>query len=336
MFWGRDVRGAVAYVRDGRQIHIGGGLLAPAHAKQRLLAELVRWAEENALVLSFYNLSDDDLPLMSDHGFQVTKWGEEAIVDLADCTWSGKSFEWLRRQSNYCVRKGLVVRECDRSKMSPSEWRTITRQMLEISRALLVNKPQKDEIHFLEGRFDPDHLARRRLFAARAGDGAGRIEAFLVCNPCLDGTQWVFETYRRRGDAVRGTMPYLMHQVMRQLQAEGARAASLCLVPGLRCETPLPGDSALARWSLVIGTRYFSFIHDTAGMYHYKSRFRPQFDSRYLAVRPRLSMASALSFVRVLGVLDLRIGSVVRQSIQRLRHAASRRTLLKPDADSES
>ncbi|HEV3137448.1 MAG TPA: phosphatidylglycerol lysyltransferase domain-containing protein, partial [Pirellulales bacterium] len=160
--------------------------------------------------------------------------------------------------------------------------------------------------------------------------GVGRIEGFLLCNPCLNGARWAFETYRRRPDAIRGTMPYLMHQAMQRLQQEDVESVSLCLVPGLRCEMPLPGDSPLARWSMVLATRYFSFIHDTRGMYHYKSRFRPQFANRYLAVRPRLTLASAWSFVRVLGVLDLRFGNLARQAAQRLRSAASRRTLSMP------
>ncbi|MBI3839583.1 MAG: DUF2156 domain-containing protein [Planctomycetia bacterium] len=333
VFWAREVPGAVAYVRDRRYVHIAGGLLAPTAAKPQLLAEIVCWADRERLVLSFYNLTDDDLPLVRDAGFQVTKWGEEALVDLTACTWLGKPYEWLRRQTSFCRRHRIVVRECNPARMSAAEWDRVAAELVEISQALLGHKPQRDEIRFLEGRFDLADISRRRLFVAASDDGAGRIEGFLMCNPCLDGTRWSFETYRRRPDAIRGTMPYLMHQVMQRLQTEEVESVSLCLVPGLRCETPLPGDSPLARWSMVLATRYFSFIHDTRGMYHYKSRFRPRFASRYLAVRPRLSFGSAWSFVGVLGVLDLRLGNLVRQAAQRLRSAASRRTLSTPEPD---
>ncbi len=116
------------------------------------------------------------------------------------------------------------------------------------------------------------------------------------------------------------------------MRSEGARSASLCLVPGLRCETPLAGDSPLARWSVVLATRYFNFIHDTRGIYHFKSRFRPRFESRYLAVRPRLSLGCAWSFVRMLGVLDLRPANLAREAAGRLLGIASRRTLSLPAA----
>jgi phosphatidylglycerol lysyltransferase len=198
----------------------------------------------------------------------------------------------------------------------------------------LGEKPQRDAIRFLEGRFDASRPGRRRLFVALSDGGLGRIEAFLICNPMQAGTRWAFETYRRRPDAVRGAMPYLMHQAMIRLQSEGVEAVSLCLVPGLRCETPLPGDSALARRSMVVATRYFNFIHDTRGMYHYKSRFRPRFENRYLAVTPGVSLGSAWSLVRVLGVLNLAPGHLMRQAVQRIRSSASRRTLspLRPAA----
>ena len=258
VFWARAVTGAVAYVQSGRYVHVAGGLLAAPAAKRRLLDEVVRWADGAGLVLCFYNLTDQDVPLVREQGFQVTKWGEEALVDLPECTWSGKAYEWLRRQTNYCQRQGLAVSECLRASEAEG-WNDVAAELLEISRTQLVNKPQADEIHFLEGRFDPSQPRRRRLFVARAEGGRGRIECFLVCNPCLAGSLWVFETYRRRSDAVRGSMPFLMHQAMRQLRAEGVRAVSLCLVPGLRCDVPLAGDSPLARWSMVLATRYFNF-----------------------------------------------------------------------------
>jgi phosphatidylglycerol lysyltransferase len=92
---------------------------------------------------------------------------------------------------------------------------------------------------------------------------------------------------------------------MQQLKREGVERVSLCLIPGQNCAQPLPGDSRLTRWSLVIGSRYFSFIFDTAGTAYFKSRFRPRYESRYIAAWPRQTVTSAWAFVRALGVLEL-------------------------------
>ena len=91
---------------------------------------------------------------------------------------------------------------------------------------------------------------------------------------------------------MRGTISFLMHQTMQVLQSEGVRHVSLCLVPGMGCNQPRPGDSALARWGFVLAARYLGFLFDTAGMYHFKSRFRPRFESRYICVRPKITLGS--------------------------------------------
>jgi phosphatidylglycerol lysyltransferase len=182
----------------------------------------------------------------------------------------------------------------------------------------------------LDGTFDPHQLGRRRLFVARANRGKGRIEGLLVCNPYRAGAGWAFEIYRRRTDAVRGTIPFLMHEAIEILREEEVGEVSLCLVPGLRAATPLPGDSALARRALILSSRYFNFIFDAAGLYHYKSRFRPRFESRYLCARPALSVGSAWAFVRSLGVLDIAPSKLARIALMRARKRSCRHTLTMP------
>ncbi len=175
---------------------------------------------------------------------------------------------------------------------------------------------------------DPEHLGRKRIFIARAEHGAGRLEGFLACNPCRQGAMWVMETCRRRPDAVRGTTPFLMHQAMQTFRAEGVRWVSLCLIPGLRCQTPMPGDSRLARWGLVVGTRYCGLVFDTAGAYHFKTRFRPYFESRYLCVYPKVTLGSSWALIRLLGVLRLDLGKVAGLLAQRWQKRTSRASLL--------
>lgn len=330
-FWSRDRRGLVAVVSKGRYLHVAGGLLAPPEHKQRLLAELVEHATARRLVLTFFNIPEDDLALFRQFGFQATKWGEEALVDLPSCTWSGREYEWVRRQSNFCRRHGLVFSECRPDGASAEQWEGLLAELSEVSALFLADKPQAAEIPLLESNFNPRHLGRKRIFVARAQGGTGRIEGFLACNPCRAGATWTLETYRQRPDAVRGTIPFLMHQTMQLLKSEGAQQASLCLIPGLGCRDPVPGDSALARWGIVVGTQYFSVLFDTAGAYHFKTRFRPRFESRYLCVRPKVTLGSAWAFVRLLGVLQLDFGKLYGRLAARWRKREARATLYAPD-----
>ena len=332
-FWSLDRRGLVTFVRRGRYLNISGGLIAPANQKLNLLMQLVGYAIANRLVLSFYNIPDDDLPLFRRFDFQITKWGEEAIVDLTDELWRGKAFEWVRRQVNFCQRNRLVCSECDLDELSVDDRDDVIAELREVSAAPLMLKPQAEEMTFLEGNFDPSQMGRKRLFIARVDGGAGRIEGFLMANPCLDGSAWAFELYRYRSDAVRGTVAFLMHQAIQRLQIENVSHVSLCLVPGLACETPLPGDSTMVRRGLAIATKYFDFLFNTAGTLHFKSRFRPRFENRYLCVWPKATLGSSWAFIQVIGVLNLSPSKLWRafreqiantfQKIFASRHSAS-------------
>lgn len=329
IFWARDGQGLVSLARVGRFLKAGGGLIARAEQRGALLAELVERSEQRGECVSFYNIAEDDLPLFRRYGFQATKLGEEAVVHLDDWSCTGKPFEWLRRQTNYCRRQGLRMVECIQPRTSPGEWERLLEELSETSAAFLASKPQSAELRFLDGTFDPRRLGRRRIFVARGEQGVGRIECFLICNPYLDGAGWAFEIYRQRPDAPRGAIPFLMRQVIGELKLEGARRVSLCLVPGLRCQR-LPGDSPLVRHALAIGSRYFNFVFDTAGLYHFKSRFRPRFEARYLCARPAVTLASAWALVQLLGVVDLDAGKLARTLVRRCVKRRRRATLAVP------
>jgi phosphatidylglycerol lysyltransferase len=330
-FCSRDGEGAVGFVRVGKYLKIGGGLLAPDERKSALLAELVEHADWRGQCLSFYNVTDDDVPLFRDYGFQVTKWGEEAIVDLPELTWEGKAFEWVRRQTSYCLRQGLTFAEIKRGETTLKEWKALLAEFSEMSAALLAAKPQSQELRFLDGAFDPERVLRKRIFVARRAAGAGRVEGFLVANPGGNGRLWTFELYRHRTDAVRGTVTFLMHQAMRLLADEGVEGVSLCLLPGLRAGEPRPGDSALARRGIAFGSRYFNFLFDTAGLYHFKSRFRPRYENRYICARPKITLGSAWALIRLLGVLDVEPRKLARILGNRCRAWSHRATLAAPE-----
>ena len=136
------------------------------------------------LAVSFFNIAEHELPLFRRFGFQATKWGEEALIELHGCAWTGRAYRWVRRQSSFCRRHGLVVSECVRESMPAGQWDRVMREICEISRLFLADKPQRGELQWLEGRFDPEHLGRKRdPSSPRARRGAGRIEGFLACDP---------------------------------------------------------------------------------------------------------------------------------------------------------
>ena len=166
-FWSAGQRGMIAVARRGRHQFCGGGLLAPAEHRPELLRQFVARTADLGRTATFLNIREAELPLFRDLGFQATKWGEEAIVDLPECSWSGKSFAWLRRQASYCARHGLDFFECRREEYTAAQWSTLAAELSQVSGAFLAGKPQSRKLGFLQAAFDPCRPGRKRLFIAR-------------------------------------------------------------------------------------------------------------------------------------------------------------------------
>lgn len=86
-FWSSGRRGLVAFVRQGRHVVVIGGLLAPEEHWGELLDELVDFARPRRYTLTFFNVDRRQAAALRRHGFQTTKIGEEAVLDLNACRW---------------------------------------------------------------------------------------------------------------------------------------------------------------------------------------------------------------------------------------------------------
>jgi phosphatidylglycerol lysyltransferase len=335
-FWSRDCSGLISYTRRGRYVLVGGGLIAPESRKANLLGEFVEFGEREGLRLGFHNIGETDLPLFSEFGFQITKWGEEPVIDLGDRTWAGKQFEWVRRQSNYCRRQGLVAYEIHPDRLARDQWSRTIAEVREVAAASLARKIQSNGMSFFEGNIDHHELGRRRLFVARADGGLGRIEGFVVCNPMYNGKCWSTELYRHRPDSVRGTIAFLFHHLIDAMQTEGVGQVTLCLDPGRNSSTPRPGDSWQVRRLLEFNEKYLSAVFDVAGLRHFKGRFRPRFENLFVCSRPDVSIGSLWAFVNVLGSFQVDFRKLARVIADRVRKRHSRKTLAGTESAAES
>jgi len=330
-FWSADRSGLISFARRGKFLVVGGGLVAPEASRETLLREFLDYLQQNHLVATFHNIENDELPLFRKYGFQVSKWGEEPVMELANLTFSGKPYEWVRRQVNYCKRHEVVAYEVRLEDLTPYQWSRMFCEMLEISAECLTTKPQIAEMKFFEGRIDNHSLGLRRLFVARSEGGTGRLEGFVVCNPLLDGTAWSTELYRHRLDGVRGTTAFLFHHLMTKLRDEGVREIRMCLDAGFGCDKRTPGDSFLIRGAMNLTQKYCSAIFDIAGIRHFKSRFRPRYEERFCCAWPKSSVRSVWAFLSVFGVLDVQISKVIGNLWRNFRHRAARKNLASPD-----
>ncbi len=327
LFWSENGQGVISYVRRGRHVLCGGGLIAALEHREELLTEFLRFTREFSLRPVFFDIQRDVVKLFREVGFKATKLGEDALIDLKDCTFAGKPYEWVRRQSNYCRRQGLVVSEVQPNRLSSDEWTQTLAEVLEVSAVSLGEKPQSQEMRFVVGRIGEHELGLRRLFIARSDNGQGRSEGFVILNPMSGGARWATEIYRHRPDSVRGTVSFVIHRLMEQLKAEGVEQVGLCMIPGRNCEQPIDGDAWFIRRCIGFSKRMLNGVFDAAGLEHFKTRFRPRFEDLYVCTPPRPSLGSFQTFFQVTGIMHVNLRNLLRVAVRRLRHRDTRKQL---------
>ena len=308
--------GMASVLVDGRFWHIAGGLLALESAKQELVNRLVEVSVKANKAVILYNVLEEDARRFEAAGWLVNKFGEEPLLDLKQPLWSGKPFEWVRRQANFCVRAGVAVREV----CNFDEQQAVATDLLQIMQDDLAGRTFDTPLRLLEGQFDPRNLKRRRLFIAQNSDGL--VEAFLAASPIQGGQTWAFETYRKRLDATRGVTPYLFKKVADQLQAEGVQQVSLCLVPGRNIKDTCikPGDWMLEK-TLSFWYHRMGAIFNVQGQDHFKSRFRPTYQNRFICASHMASARSVWSFLKTTGAAKANLRNMWQQHRKQKRGA---------------
>lgn len=320
-FWSAGRRAVLGFVRRGRQAVVIGGLIGAEGDREELLTQFMQACRQRGWTACFALVAEGDLPMFDRYGFQSTKIGEDALIHLPGQQWQGKAFEWVRRQCNYCMRYGLVCREIVDGELGRQE------ELAALSKDFLSRTPHGEGLRYFVGQFDAARLGRRRVFAALADAGRGRAEGFVVCTPFRNGSAWGIEMYRSRADAVRGTIPFLMREVMGVLAAENASEVSLCLMPAAGCGQRRPGDSWLIHSYVRLTHRYLNFILDTPGISHFKTRFRPERQSRYCSVWPKASLRPLHAILSVWGTLKFSLWRALGRGIRRLRVRRARSSL---------
>ena len=308
-----DHSAAMSVVVSGRCLHLSGGILAPEAARRRLIVQLGEHARRSKCLIACYSIGERDRLLFEEAGWEVNKFGEDTTLSMGTLNWSGKAYEWVRRQSNSCQRAGLTCREVSRQTLDPDAWKRLSDELFEIQRDDLKDRIYDQEINLLVGKLQPDQLGRRRLFIVE-DPAKARVEAFVIANPMRGGDGWALEMFRKRQDAPRGAVPYLIKWIIDVLKVEGADEVSLSLLLWKGSDTYVGNRTSwLLRWGLLIGYHVGDALYNTKGMTHFKTRFRPVLSNCYICVTPKSTLFSCVNFLFVVGAFSLNPRNVVRQ-----------------------
>ncbi len=329
-FFASEGKGVVSGVLRGKRMGTFGGILGPQGDWSDVVGELLQHCQEQRWQLGFFAADQDLKAILDQHGFRSNKFGEGAIVDLTSMDWKGKKFEWVRRQTSFCLRQGLKFQEHRESESNAQQWSALTQELLEIERQFLADRSHGSRLRHVVGEFCGKLGRGQRLFTAW-NEKAEQTEAFVVCNPSLDGKRWVLECFRCRPEATRGVISFLLHQIMQHLKAEGVEEADLCMIPFVNCDKPIKNDHWLSRKSLSFLGNKLNWIYDCQGLYHFKSRFRPEFRDLHVSVHPDINAGWIHYMVVECGFLKVNPGNVFRQMVRHFFKRHDRANMAKAD-----
>ncbi|MCM8747492.1 phosphatidylglycerol lysyltransferase domain-containing protein [Thermomicrobium sp. CFH 73360] len=272
-FFSRAGDGVVSYrALNGVALVLGDPNACGEEAFHRLLRDFLDFCELNDWEPAFHQVGTQFLPQYAGYGLRMLKLGEEAVVDLSEWSLERPGFKELRYRVRRLQREGyrFEVRQ-------PPQDDTLLRELEEVNREWLT-VPGRRERYFTLGQFSVAYL--RSTPVAMLRDSAGKVVAFTNLIPSGVDGEITIDLMRRRLEP-HGAMEVLLASVLEYCREAGYQRFSLGLAPLVGVELPVPGiDPVRERFSRALD-HLFSF----RGLYHFKAKFGPRWEPRYLVYR---------------------------------------------------
>ena len=285
-----DGQGMVAYYDLPTGWVAAGAPVAPEESLGRIAAAFIEDGRRAGKAVSFFGLHDRGVELLGDR-VEALKVGEQPWWDPQH--WESR--HTVRRevasQIRRAGRKGVRVAAVDPARMK-DQASTQRRAAESVMRAWSRSRPMS-AMGFLV-YLDPFTFSESRRYFLAEQDG--RPVGFLALVPIAARNGWFLEDLLRIPDAPNGTAEMLVDAAMRAIAAEGARYATLGMVPLKGFES---SPVELPRWGRTLfrfSSRYLNAFYGFEGLAAFKSKFHPEgWENIYLAGAPRVTPITVLS-----------------------------------------
>jgi phosphatidylglycerol lysyltransferase len=233
--------------------------------------------------LLLYQISPASLPIAIELGLQITKYGEEAHVDLSSFTLDGPDAKPLRYAERRAAREGATF-----DIVLANDLPAIMDELGEISTHWLAIKRHREK-GFSVGRFNRTYMAHFDCAVVR---WQGKIVAFANIWKTQDRSELSVDLMRHREDMPYGSMDFMFVHLIQWGQAHGYAWFNLGMAPlsGLDARRLAPFWSWLGAMLYQHGNALYSF----EGLRAYKEKFSPDWDARFVAGPQGVTFARAL------------------------------------------
>jgi phosphatidylglycerol lysyltransferase len=237
----------------------------------------------------FYQVSPECLPLYIDIGLAFLKLGEEAMVDLGSFDLAGATHKGMRANFRRLARDDVEF-----SILAPDQVASRMSELRSVSDAWMPSKQAKEK-GFSLGFFDEAYLA---LCPVAIATVQGAIVAFANLWEAGDRQELSVDLMRYAPSAPKGVMDFLFASILEHGRDQGWKRFNLGMAP----LSGLEGRRLAPHWSKA-GHFLFSHgegLYNFRGLRHYKEKFHPAWEPRYLAYPGGLTLPGVLANLALL------------------------------------
>lgn len=297
-FFSANGRAVIAYRYESDVLLAIGDPIGPSEEIAPLLQAFERFCQEHDWTFAFYQARPEQLEHYRARGWRTVHIGEDPVIDPARFSLAGTAMGNVRRTVNKLEREGVQVRHFMPG-LAPFTSAPDHDALLAELRAVSAEWLQGHaggEKGFCMSRFQPSQLDSVWLSVAWRPD-TQRVEAFATWVPIPARRGWALDLMRRRRDSASGVMELLVVRGVDAARERGDALVSLALSALVKASEP-SGDAAPDPARAFLMERLARF-YDFRGLFHWKRKFAPTFEPRYLVFTDPLALPRiALALVR--------------------------------------
>jgi phosphatidylglycerol lysyltransferase len=286
-YWAIDGQILITYQKIGRTYVVLGDPIGDIAYISEAIKEFEKITSKNIV---FYQVSSDFLENDAINEYQAIKLGEEAKLSLTNFSLEGKFGAKLRTRKNKFERNGYTFKV-----LFPDFSDELLTDIQEISNSWLGTRKEKS---FSVGFFCKSYINRFPIAVLYNPDGRMIAFATLASNYRERNRTITIDLMRYEKESPHGTMDMLFLSIFNWCKEQGYDWCSMGMAPLANLYEAKSANKAelIGQYIFHKGNQFYNF----KGLYEYKNKFRPIWESRYLVYRRNALLLVLVNLIRLI------------------------------------